>query len=70
MSVIQSVIIRCRIFTSPYWTPKCLRLLGEALAVIYFVCTVYLQAGAGVEKSLWLSCSIFVSSPADASDGI
>lgn len=54
MSIIQSVIIRCRIFTSPYWTPECLRLLGSPWG--YFVCTVYLGV---CRVSLWLSCSIF-----------
>ena len=40
MSIIQSVIIRRRIFTNPYWTPECLRLLGEAPGVIlYALCT-------------------------------
>ena len=34
LSIIQSVLIRCRIFMIPYWAPNCLRLLGEAPVVI------------------------------------
>ena len=49
LPIIQSVIIRYRIFMSPQWAPSSLILLGEARVVTLYPLSAY-HTSAGVEK--------------------